>query len=264
MEWVTGAPRRILAADKLLECQCFGPAPHEALTIVLLHEGLGCLDLWRDFPQALADKTGCGVFVYSRAGYGRSDPVTLPRPLEYMTTEATGALAQILTQIGVRQTVLFGHSDGATIAAIYAGLTPDTRLRGLILMAPHFFTEPVGLDAIAEARRAYDGGDLRARLAKYHADPDCAFRGWNDAWLHPDFHDWNVGDVIDTWSVPCLALQGIQDQYGTIAQIEEIETRAFCPVTTVLLPDCRHAPHIDQRDIVLERAARFVQPLMQG
>lgn len=261
MEWKTGRSRRILADDKLLECACFGPPPDAAATIVLLHEGLGCLDLWRDFPQALAARTGCGVFAYSRAGYGRSDPVTLPRPLDYMTREATGALPSILTQLGLRRVILLGHSDGATIAAIYAGQSTDTRLRGLVLMAPHFFAEPMGLDAIAEAQTAYFKGDLRARLAKYHRDPDIAFRGWNDAWLHPDFAMWNVGDVIDSWQVPCLAIQGAQDQYGTIAQIEEIETRSFAPVSSALLPDCRHAPHFDQPGIVLERVARFIEPL---
>lgn len=262
MEWTTGQTRRIFVGNHWLETACYGPKPNDAATIVLLHEGLGCLELWRDFPRALAARTSCGVLAYSRAGYGHSDPIALPRPIDYMTREAEGPLAEIIAQMGLRQMVLMGHSDGATIAAIYAGQVRDARLRGIVLMAPHFFCEPMGLDAIAEARIAYERGDLRTRLAKYHADPDMAFRGWHDVWLHPEFRDWNIGEVIDMWRVRCLAIQGAEDQYGTLAQIEEIETRSFVPVQTVLLDGCRHAPHVDRTDIVLERVARFVQPLI--
>ena len=153
--------------------------------------------------------------------------------------------------------MLVGHSDGATIAAIHAGSVIDTRVRGIVLMAPHVFTEDMGLDQIAKAKTAYDTGDLRARLAKYHADPDCAFRGWNDAWLAPGFRDWNVSDVIDYVRVPILAIQGRQDEYGTLAQIDEIEARSYAPVDTLILDGCRHVPFADQPDAVTDAIAEY-------
>ena len=253
--WV--ASGRLTAGGKGLEYACHGPSPDKAPTLVLLHEGLGCVALWRDFPARLAQATGFGVFVYSRAGYGQSDPADLPRPIHYMTNEARQVLPQVLDAVGVRKAVLVGHSDGATIAAIHAGSVADTRVRGIVLMAPHFFTEDMGLAQIAEAGRAYETGDLRARLAKYHADPDNAFRGWNDAWLNPDFRDWNVADVIDYVRVPILAIQGRQDQYGTLAQIDEIEARSYAPVDTLILDDCRHVPFADQPDAVLAALADY-------
>ena len=160
----------LTSGGKSLEYACWGPGPDTAPTIVLLHEGLGCVALWRDFPQRLADATGWGVFAFSRAGYGQSDPAVLPRPLDYMTVEAIDVLPEVLNQIGFRTGILFGHSDGATIAAIHAGSVVDHRVRGLVLMAPHFFTEPMGLAAIAEARMAWEKGDLSAKLGKYHAN----------------------------------------------------------------------------------------------
>lgn len=244
------------SGGKSLEYGCFGPTPAEAPTIVLLHEGLGCLALWRDFPQQLSQATGFGVMAYSRAGYGQSDPADLPRPLDYMTREATEVLPQVLDAVGFRRGVLMGHSDGATIAAIYGGSVSDMRVRGLILMAPHLFTEDMGLAEIAKARDAYEGG-LRERMAKYHRDPDNAFRGWNEAWLDPAFRAWNVADVIDYLRIPTLAVQGRQDQYGTLAQINEIERRAYAPVDTLILDDCRHAPHQDQPEAVLAGVAEF-------
>lgn len=247
---------RLTADGKALEYACFGPAPEAAPTIVLLHEGLGCLALWRDFPQRVSKATGFGVMAFSRAGYGQSDPAALPRPLDYMTHEAVTVLPQVLDAVGFRRGVLMGHSDGATIAAIYGGTVSDQRVRGLILMAPHFFTEDSGLAEIAKARDAYKAG-LRERMAKYHRDPDNAFRGWNDAWLDPAFRDWNVADVIDYLRIPVLAIQGRDDQYGTLAQIEEVERRSYAPVELVALSDCRHAPHHDQREALLQEVSGF-------
>ncbi|MFW6345192.1 MAG: alpha/beta fold hydrolase, partial [Halomonas sp.] len=155
-----------LEADgKRLEYRCWGPGPEEAPTIVLLHEGLGCLVLWRDMPERLAARTGWGVMAYSRAGYGQSDPAELPRPLDYMTREAHEVLPQVLDAVGCRRGILMGHSDGATIAAEYAGGVEDFRVRGIVLMAPHFFTEEMGLAEIARARAAFEEGDLKARMA---------------------------------------------------------------------------------------------------
>lgn len=261
MDWQDGATGTLIAGGKTLEAQCFGPSPDEAPTLVLLHEGLGCLALWRDFPARLAAATGWGVFVYSRAGYGQSEPDDLPRPLDYMTREAVDVLPQVLDSFGFRRGVLMGHSDGATIAAIYGGTVSDQRVRALVLMAPHFFTEEMGLRQIAQARDSFAEGGLRDRMAKYHRDPDHTFRGWNDAWLDPGFKDWNVGDVIDYLRIPTLAVQGRNDEYGTLAQIEEVETRAYAPVETVILEGCGHAPHAEQPKEVLIAVAEFLARL---
>jgi pimeloyl-ACP methyl ester carboxylesterase len=256
-EWRAGAPDALTIAGKRLETVCYGPAPGRAPTLVMLHEGLGCVALWRDFPQNLADSTGFGVFAYSRAGYGQSDPVALPRPLDYMTLEARETLPALLDAIGFRRGILLGHSDGASIAAIYAGSIEDFRVRGLVLMAPHFFTEPSGLAAIAAAREAYEQGDLRAKLAKYHRDVDNAFFGWSGAWLDPRFKAWNIADCIDYWRIPALAIQGVDDQYGTLAQIREIETRAYSPVDVEIFEGCKHSPHLEQPEKTLAAIADF-------
>ena len=247
---------RLTAGGKSLEWAAWGQASARP-TLVLLHEGLGCLARWKDFPGKLAAATGLRVFAYSRAGYGQSDPVTLPRPLDYMTREAVEVLPGVLDFIGPGQVILMGHSDGATIAAIHAGSVEDFRVRGLILMAPHFFTEPMGLAAIAEAKAAYAATDMRERMAKFHADPDNAFRGWNDAWLDPGFVAWNVADVIDYLRIPALVIQGEQDQYGTRAQVDEVDSRSYAPVDVAMLPDCRHSPHQDQPQAVLDAVAEF-------
>lgn len=246
-----------------LEYVCHGPAPDQAMTIVMLHEGLGCVAMWRDLPEKIAAATGCGVLVYSRAGYGASSPVTLPRPIDYMTREAVDVLPKLLDGFGVRSCVLFGHSDGASIAAIYGGSVEDFRVRGLVLMAPHFFAEPFGLAAIEKARDAYNEGDLRAGLAKYHKDVDNAFRGWNDAWLNPTFYKWNIAEVIDYLRVPTLAIQGVDDEYGTMAQIDEIENRAYSPVDRLDLEDCGHSPHRDQPEKVMDAVTEFMVRLQR-
>ena len=194
MDWSAGKGF-LSAGGTRLEYACWGPAPDQAPTIVLLHEGLGCVALWRDFPAKLAKATGMGVLAYSRAGYGQSDGKPLPWSINYMTDEAVEVLPLVLDAIGFRSGILMGHSDGASIASIYCGSVEDMRVRGLIVMAPHYFTEPMGLAAIAQAKVAYDQGDLKPRLAKYHKDVDNAFRGWNNSWLNPDFEAWNIGDV---------------------------------------------------------------------
>ncbi|MBV1704960.1 MAG: alpha/beta hydrolase, partial [Hyphomicrobiales bacterium] len=221
----------------------------------------GCVALWRDFPARLAQATGFGVLAFSRAGYGRSSPADLPRSLDYMTREACDVLPGVLDAMDFRRGILMGHSDGATIAAIHAGSVADRRVRGLALMAPHVFTEPTGLDEIRRARRAFEEGDVKAKMGKYHDDPEATFRGWNDAWLAPGFADWNVADSIDHWRVPALVIQGRQDQYGTARQVEEIETRAYSPVETLWLDDCRHSPHLDKPDEVLAAVADFTRRL---
>ena len=259
--WTDGATGHMTVQGKALEYRCVGPAPDQAPTIVLLHEGLGCVVLWRDLPERLAQATGWGVFAYSRAGYGQSDPADLPRPLDYMTREAMDVLPGVLDQAGFRRGVLMGHSDGATIAAIYAGSVEDFRVRGLVLMAPHFFTEEMGLAEIAQARTAFETTDLKQKMARYHRDPDNTFRGWNDAWLDPGFRAWDVSEVIDYLRIPVLAIQGREDQYGTLAQIDEVAERSYAPVDVEVIEECRHAPHLDQPDRVLACVAEFTQRL---
>ncbi|MCI4666197.1 MAG: alpha/beta hydrolase [Neomegalonema sp.] len=260
IDWSAGAGM-LSANGKQLEWRSFGPAPTDRPAIVLLHEGLGCVALWREFPAQLAAAANSPVLAFSRAGYGQSDAADLPRPLDYMTREAVDTLPDVLNAVGADQYILLGHSDGATIAAEYAGRIEDHRVRGLILMAPHFFTEEMGLREISRATTIFETEQLKDRMAKYHRDPEAAFRGWNDAWLAPGFKSWNVGEVIDYWRIPCLAIQGAEDQYGTLAQIHEIETRSYAPVETAILEDCRHAPHQDQPEKTLAAIAEFVTRL---
>lgn len=262
--WQTEEVMSITVNRCRLEAACFGPGPDSAPVIVLLHEGLGCLALWRDFPQQLSLATGCGVFAYSRAGYGNSDPVSLPWPLDYMTLEASEVLPQVLDLIGIKKAILLGHSDGASIAAIYLGTVQDHRIRALVLIAPHFFTERLQLQAIAEAKIDYQQGSLKSKLSKYHANTDNTFFGWNNTWLHPDFAAWNISDTIDYWRVPVLAIQGKEDQYGTLAQIDEIQKRAYCPVDSEIIDNCQHAPHLQQSDVTLSAITEFTDRLVQA
>lgn len=253
----------ITVGRQRLEMKWYGPGPEQAPTLVLLHEGLGCVALWKDFPERLAQATGWGVLVYSRAGYGQSDPVTLPRPLTYMHEEARDVLPRLLDAVNVQRAVLVGHSDGASIALIHAGAVKDPRIHGLVLMAPHVFTEPMCLDSIAAARTAYNdpGTRLRARLARYHHRVDVAFRGWNDAWLDPGFVAWNLQGFLTGVVCPVLMIQGHQDEYGTAAQLEAITDGVRSRCETHLLDDCRHSPHRDQPAATLDAILSFLTTL---
>lgn len=248
---------------KRIEAAWFGAKPERAPTLVLLHEGLGSVSMWRDFPEQLAQRTGYGVLVYSRPGYGKSDPFELPRPLSYMHDEAFDVLPQVLDQAGIKKTILIGHSDGASIATIYAGGRQDFRVRGLVLLAPHFFVEDISVESIAAAKVAYETGDLRTRLARHHGDNvDTAFRGWNDAWLDPGFRDWRIDDSVAHVRVPMLIVQGKDDQYGTLAQVRLAESDAYCPVETAILERCGHAPQLDRPEETLEAIAEFVHRVL--
>jgi len=206
-----------------LEFTWHGPGPDEAPTLVFLHEGLGCVALWRDFPAKLAAATGCGAFVYSRLGYGKSDPCQLPRPIHFMHTEGLDVLPRVLEAACIKDCILVGHSDGGSIAIVYAGGTLAAPLRGLITAAAHVFCEQLSVDSIERARTQYEHHALRQKLEKYHGEnTTCAFRGWNDVWLHPDFMQWNIEEYLPGINVPMLAIQGVDDQYGTAAQIESI------------------------------------------
>ena len=245
-------------AGKNIEAAWHGPQPERAATLVLLHEGLGSVAMWKEFPQNLAERTGYGVLVYSRSGYGNSDPVELPRPLTYMHDEACEILPAVLDQAGVRKAILVGHSDGASIATIYAGSRQDFRVRGLVLIAPHFFVEDVSVHSIAAVKDAYETGDLRARLGKYHRDVDVAFRGWNRAWLDPDFRNWRIDEYLAYLRVPILSVQGEDDEYGTKAQIAVVQQETYCPVEVRMLPGAGHSPHVDQPEETLAAIGEFV------
>src|SRR5579863_7858824 len=241
-----------------LEYRMIGPRPDAAPTIVMLHEGLGSIGLWGGFPDAVASATGAGVFVYSRAGYGKSKPGPLPRSISFMHEEACTVLPRVLDGIGFKRGLLLGHSDGASIATIYAGSIQDHRVRGLVLMAPHFFTEEIGLAEIRRAREEFNSGALREKLKRWHADVDCAFRTWNEPWLNPDFRQWDITDALGYIRVPILIVQGADDQYGTLRQIEAAQRECYCPVETAILPGVRHSPHRDAPALTLDTVAAFI------
>ena len=245
--------------DARLEYRMIGPRPGEAPTLVLLHQGLGAVGVWGSFGEDLAAATGAGVLAYSRAGYGRSSPSRLPRPASFMHDEACIVLPRVLEAIGFRRGLLVGHSDGATIAAIYAGSVQDHRVRGLALMAPHFFTEEMNIMEIERAKVAFDTGPLREKLARLHADPHNAFYNWCGPWLDPAFRTWDIAAALAHIRVPMLIVQGENDQYGTVRQIEMAQRECTCPVEVALLPDVRHVPYREAPAVTLAAVAAFAK-----
>ena len=240
----------------------FIDGPRDKPVIVLLHEGLGSVSLWRDFPDLLATATGCAVLAWSRAGYGNSSSVALPRPLTYMHDEATQVLPHIIAHLAGRDHVLAGHSDGASIAAIHAGSKPLAGLKGLVLMAPHVFVEDVSIAGITAARHAWTTTGLRDKLARHHGENvDTAFLGWNDSWLHPDFRTWDITGFLPSITVPVLAVQGRDDDYGTLAQLDAIAPSCAGPVKKLILDDCGHAPQKDQTANLLDAMCSFIAEL---
>jgi pimeloyl-ACP methyl ester carboxylesterase len=246
-----------------LEYRMTGPAPGDAPTIVMLHEGLGSAGLWGDFPEKLAATTRAGVFAYSRAGYGASTPATLPRPVDYMHVEALDVLPKLLNAIGFRRGLLVGHSDGASIAAIYAGGVQDHRIRGLALIAPHFIVEDISVKSIAEIKTLYETTDLRAKLARWHGDVDNAFYGWNGAWLNPKFRDWDISEYLAYIRVPVAIVQGADDHYGTIRQIEIAREECYCPVDVSIITGAGHSPHREAPEATLNAIAEFARCILQ-
>jgi pimeloyl-ACP methyl ester carboxylesterase len=252
---------RIGASD--LEYRMIGPSPEQAPTIVMLHEGLGSAALWGDFPEKLQAATGAGVFVYSRAGYGASSPVTLPRPLDYMHVEALDVLPKLLDAIGFRRGLLVGHSDGASIAAIYAGSHQDHRVQGMALIAPHFIVEDISVTSIAEMKTAYETTNLKEKLARWHKDVDNAFYGWNGAWLDPKFRTWDISEFLAYIRVPIAILQGVDDQYGTMRQVEIAQEECYCPVDVTLIPGAGHQPHREAAGATLDAISEFANAVLR-
>lgn len=227
----------------------------------MLHEGLGSVAMWKDFPERVAKATGCGVLVYSRYGHGKSGRLAEKRPVDFMHDEAKVVLPEILAQHDIQRPILLGHSDGASIALIYAGTWPE-RARGLILEAPHVFVEEFGLRSTRAIRKLYESSDLPKKLSRYHDHVDEMFRGWNDIWLDPQFRDWNIEEYLGAITCPTLVIQGENDEYGTVAHVEAIQ-RQVSGAQALILPDCGHSPHRDQRELILAAIAKFVGALLR-
>jgi pimeloyl-ACP methyl ester carboxylesterase len=250
----------LVAAGRRLEYRWIPAAGRDGPTLVFLHEGLGSAALWSDFPDRLTAGTGSGALIYSRYGFGRSEPLRAPRSPDYLEREALDALPAVLEDRGIEHPVLVGHSDGATIALIHAaaGRWP---VRGLVLEAPHVFVEDVTIRGIERARAEYDAGRLRGKLQSWHEDVDATFRGWADLWLLPGFRGWNIERILAGIHCPVLVIQGEEDRYGTAAQLEAIERGVSGPVETMMLAGCGHAPHAEQPEIVLAAMAGFIGAL---
>jgi pimeloyl-ACP methyl ester carboxylesterase len=249
----------VTVAGKQLETLLIGGRAPGVPTIVMLHEGLGSIALWKDFPQRLAERTGCGVLVYSRYGHGNSDRLLEKRPVTFMHHEGEVVLPELLAAFGIEQPILLGHSDGGSIALIYAGAYPGST-RALMLEAPHVFVEDLSIASIAAAKVSFDTTDFREKLARYHAHVDETFWGWNDIWLDADFRSWNIEEYLGSIRCPVLCIQGEQDEYGTPAQVHAIGSRVP-GAEVVMLADCKHSPHRDQREKTLEVMAAFVKKI---
>jgi len=246
----------VRAAGHRLDCERIAADRPGTRPIVLLHEGLGSISMWRDFPQQVAGTTGHEVLVYSRYGYGHSDRLAAPRNVRYMHDEALIALPELLDALGIERPILLGHSDGASIAIIHAGAA-DRSVAGLVLMAPHVIVEDLSVESIAAARTAYETSDLGARLARHHDDVEGVFRGWNDIWLDPAFRAWNIEEYLPRITSPILVIQGLDDEYGTLDQVDRIE-RTARDVQRLELADCGHSPHRDQPEKVLDAITTFI------
>ena len=227
--------------------------------IVLLHEGLGSIDLWRDFPARLANRLAEPVLVYSRYGHGQSEPLNEARSIGFMHDEGQYALPDLLRQFSIEQAILIGHSDGASIALIHAASYPATT-RAVVALAPHLFIEPICINAISQARRDFNSSGLAQRLARYHRDARRTFAGWSDVWLAPEFPVWNIEHEVAAIKCKVLAIQGEQDQYGTMRQIERI-AELVSDTSMVKLQACKHSPHLEQTELVLTQIANFVASL---
>src|SRR5215217_1546190 len=245
--------RRVMVGGLRLEAIELTGEAH-APPLVLLHEGLGSVGLWRDFPAALQAATGRRVLAFSRFGHGRSEPPPRPRTAAFFHEEALEVLPAVLAQLDAPQPVLVGHSDGASIALIHAAHHPVT---GIALLAPHVMVEDVTVAAIREAREAFDGGQLRERMARHHDDPAAAFNGWCDVWLDPVFRDWSLEPDAERVTCPVLLMQGADDPYGTLAQLDRIEARVRGPVERLVVPG-GHSPHLEAADEVLAALVRWV------
>lgn len=251
---------QLSATGDRLEAAWIGPSPDDAPTMVFLHEGLGCMALWREFPARLAGITGWGALIYSRLGYGGSAPCPLPRGVDFMHHEGLVVLPEVIRQSGVREYLLVGHSDGGSIALIHAGGGPCPGLKGVVTLAAHVYCEGLTRRSIQAARQRYLTGDLKVRLSPYHGkNTHCAFWGWNDVWLHPDFRQWRIDAFLPAIDVPVLAIQGETDPYGSLGQLDVIRAKTGDGVAVEVIADCGHAPHLEKYDTVLAAILAFMK-----
>ena len=242
-----------------LEYRWIGPPPGQVPTIVFLHEGLGSAGTWRDFPERVAAKSGCCALVYSRAGHGGSSGAAGPRSARYLHAEALEILPAVLARFSLEEVVLFGHSDGASMAILYAGRHPGS-VRAIVLEAPHVFVEPVTVDGVRRIAGEYDATRLGERLRRHHGvNAEPLFRAWAGIWLSPEFRDWNIEEHLPAVECPVLVVQGEDDPYGTLRQVEAIVQKVRGPASTLVLPGCGHAPHAERPGEVLEAAAEFIR-----
>jgi len=245
--------------DVRLEFVWYGPPPRDAATLVFLHEGLGSIAQWRNFPAEVCSRLGCGGLVYNRCGHGRSDALTAPRTLDFMHEEATSVLPRLLDTFEIRRPVLVGHSDGASIALIYAGSVGDPC--ALVLEAPHVFVEEMTVTRIAQLRDIYRTTDLRTKLARHHPNVDALFQCWTDVWLRPEFRRWNIESYLPKVRCPTVVIQGRQDEYGTDHQVSVVTSAVAGRCEGIILDRCGHAPHIDQRAMVADIVTQFIRQL---
>ncbi len=258
--------REVVVDGKRLETLLLSPAA-SAQTIVMLHEGLGSIAMWKDFPAQLAQATGCRALVYSRYGHGKSQRLAEKRSVDFMHHEAQVVLPELLRQFQIERPILLGHSDGASIAIIFAGSgagsavgTHPHQVRALILEAPHVFVEDFGLLSIANIRTLFESTDLPKKLARYHDHPEEVFRGWNNIWLDPIFRQWNIEKYLSAITCPVLVIQGENDKYGTQAQVHSIQ-RQIPKAQSRILPDCGHSPHSEHPNLTRDTMAKFISTL---
>jgi pimeloyl-ACP methyl ester carboxylesterase len=231
-------------------------------TLVFLHEGLGSIEMWHDFPAILAKTTGCDCLIYDRWGHGRSDPLDVKRTLRYVHDEALDNLPEVLDHFDVDDAILIGHSDGGSIALIFAAEYPE-RVRGIITEAAHVFVEEITLQGIREALEVYNSTDLKQKLARYHGDnTEKIFRAWHETWLQPEFKSWDIQDCLAKITCPILVIQGVEDQYGTAAQVEAINNQVTGQSKVLLIPNCAHIPHKEAKNRVAQEMTEFINVLL--
>jgi pimeloyl-ACP methyl ester carboxylesterase len=232
--------------------------------LVFLHEGLGSIGQWRDFPEKICARTGCPALVYDRWGYGGSDPLTEPRKPDYLHDEALQSLPEVLNQCAIDKPILIGHSDGGSIAIIYAGTYPP-KVSGIITEAAHVFVEDVTVEGIKRAVEVYENTDLKKRLAKFHDNnTELMFRGWADIWLSKGFRNWNIEEYLPHITCPLLAIQGKDDEYGTPAQVGAIVGKVTGPARASIIDNCGHIPHIQAMEKVFSEMASFISEIVEG
>ena len=247
----------VTIADGRIEYSFYEVKRPTAPTIVMLHEGLGALSLWRDLPRKLSNLINCSVFVYSRHGYGQSDFINSKFNAKYMHKEALNILPKILNHFDISNPILYGHSDGASIALIHAS-SADTGIMGLILEAPHVFVEEISLNGLKDAKKAFEQGGLKAGLAKHHREPEMIFRCWNNIWLSPEFLTWNIISCLSNIQCPALLIQGETDAYGTLSQLDTIEKNVSGICKKKILPNTGHSPHRENPKLVLRSIQQFI------